>query len=721
MNRTTSASGKRALALKKIIAACSYSSWTQRLVRFPPLAWAIRILASALARRQISLEHPAQAVPAEANATGLEGALHAIAHDVVHALGYVGAMVATYEQGDTLPVRAFFVDPSIATLEQIRRWEAVVSEFLPAGRRVSITDPTIARVQVYDDRYRDNLSVRAFHAGGPQVSPELYSLFTPLAPATAKPVVDGIQAALGIEQVIAMPFFLETTERGHRSREFVGNLFAAKSGPISPQDQRILAAFARQAAAALESEQRRLQVQVAQQLVFAVHANLEDESRILQRIAEGIVCDLNYVGAMVATYEADGSLPVRALMIDPAVASAEQIRRWEEAVSRYTASDHPLHLTDSTVARVLVHDEAYADNLSVRAFKAGEPVTDSSLYALLTPVAPLPARPVVDDIQSALGIEQVIAVPFFTETLNAGERTREFVGNLFAATRSRQFRAREIGLLKAFGDHAAAGIYNARLYDKAEQRRQAAQVFGKIAFNAAAYVHDLRNHIGAFQLHLRLLQLWDQLPPAERRQLLASNQSIIDRLQEAVQILDYLHEPWHQVKEIPTDVNRCIAQAMAKVIKAPDLAAAVEGVEIESQFAPQLPPVQTAPEMLIETFKVLLKNALEAIEEKGEPGTLQVQTRAGGGHRAWIEVTVQDNGIGIKATDLAHIFEMGWSSKKDKGMGFGLFWVKDYLEGLGGSIQVNSTWQAGTTVRLHLPAALPEGSAPLKDTPSSFP
>jgi sensor histidine kinase regulating citrate/malate metabolism len=49
------------------------------------------------------------------------------------------------------------------------------------------------------------------------------------------------------------------------------------------------------------------------------------------------------------------------------------------------------------------------------------------------------------------------------------------------------------------------------------------------------------------------------------------------------------------------------------------------------------------------------------------------------------------------------VFELGWSSKKGEGMGFGLFWTRDYIEGLGGSIEVESTYKSGTTFSLTLP------------------
>ena len=508
--------------LKKLVRSLVSSRPVGWIANLPPIAWIARAVGRSVAERQI--EVPVEEAPVDqVAAVELEATLQQIVHDVVTALGYAGAMVATYEQGDSLPVRAFYVDSSLVTEEQLYKWEKEVSQY--SEQPVSITNPAVARVFVHQNEYRNNLSVRAFKANGPVISDDLYDLFRPIAPLASRPVIEGIQQALGIQQVIAVPFFLETSVDGQTEKEIVGNLFAAKRDKISRQDELILSAFGRQAAAAIESERRRLQIQVAQELVFEMQSRLQYEEQILQRIAEGVVSDLGYVGAMVATYELDDSLPVRAFYVDPNLATLEQIHQWENDVSRYSA--HVVSITDPDIARVFVYEDEYKDNLSVRAFKAGGIVTSDELFDLFRPIAPLASRPVVEGIQQALGIQQVIAVPFFLETFVGAQLTREIVGNLFAATRSKKFSGGEIELLKEFGQQAAAGIRNARLYRQVEERRQVAQVFGKMAFSAAASVHALRNHIGAFQMHLDLIR---SLPPDQRDQILAISDQIMERL-----------------------------------------------------------------------------------------------------------------------------------------------------------------------------------------------
>ena len=57
----------------------------------------------------------------------------------------------------------------------------------------------------------------------------------------------------------------------------------------------------------------------------------------------------------------------------------------------------------------------------------------------------------------------------------------------------------------------------------------------------------------------------------------------------------------------------------------------------------------------------------------------------------------------IEPENLEKIFEMRWTTKTESGLGFGLFWARDYIEGLGGHIDVQSEWLKGSTFRVLLP------------------
>jgi len=331
-----------------------------------------------------------------------------IAKDIVESLGYTGAMIAMLEENNALPVYAFFIDPKIASLEQLNKWENRISGLLK--KPISISDPELARVYIDDVQYRENLSVRAFKKKNAIISDDLFSLFTPIVPSNklTRPVIKGIiQPALKIKQVVAVPFFLDSPNG--KEPEIVGNLFAAKSTPISEQDMQILTAFGRHAAAAIDIERHRLQIlRVAKHLTTEIQTRIKKEDDMLQEIAESVVNILGYVGAMVATYGQDDSLPVRAFYVDPKLATVEQIQNWETRLSNVLGKK--ISMSDPEVARVYIHKPEYAENLSVQAVKKKAPVVNDNLSSLLTPIIPVNSftKPVISIIQRVLNISQVI-------------------------------------------------------------------------------------------------------------------------------------------------------------------------------------------------------------------------------------------------------------------------------------------------------------------------
>jgi signal transduction histidine kinase len=669
-----------------------------RLANLPPFASTMRAATRLVVRPGLT-GATAHTISDERITRGnLLATLQDVVDDVVQTMGYNIAMVALYEQGDTLTIHAIQFDPQVLTRERIQQWEQQLS--LLIGRPVGITDPRLARTYVYRDEYDINLSVKAARSQRPVVSDSLFDLFAPITPEFTRPIIDGIQQELGIAQVIAVPFFLETSLNGRPTREMVGNLFAARPQPISDADIAILSAFGRQAAAAILSERQRVQIELAQELVLKIQTSLEDEAQLLRYIAEGVVAHMGFTFAMVATYEPDGSLPLRAFYFDPEIIPEGQVTVWEDQISRFLPGERQIRLTDTSMARIYVDRPEYRENLGVQAILSGSYEVSGSLFDIFTPIVPPLARPAIDAIQQELGIQQVITVPFFLERLVDGELRREPVGNLFTVTRSRSFRAGEIQLLQAFGQQAAAGLCNARLYRQAEDRRAAAQMFGRMAFTASASVHALKNHIGAVRLPLQLINMAIKSPGAfpeeERQKLLASlekDSALFRHLDAAADTLDTLHEPWRQMPDTLIDVNACITRALSKVIPG-------SAEWVVAELADDLPQIHSAPDMLTEALKVLIKNAVEAIENQDGERMLQIVSRRG--ESGTVEIVIDDNGCGIKPENLARIFDMRWSTKPG-GLGFGLFWTRDYIQGLGGQIHVHSMWQQGTTFTLSLP------------------
>jgi len=94
----------------------------------------------------------------------------------------------------------------------------------------------------------------------------------------------------------------------------------------------------------------------------------------------------------------------------------------------------------------------------------------------------------------------------------------------------------------------------------------------------------------------------------------------------------------------------------------------------------------------------LLINSIEAIKGQGQiEFRLEAQPEA-------IRLEIKDNGNGIPADILEHVFDPYFSTK-EKGTGLGLAICKRIVEENGGSIKIESQPGVGTRVRLTFPRA----------------
>src|SRR4029079_8008574 len=71
---------------------------------------------------------------------------------------------------------------------------------------------------------------------------------------------------------------------------------------------------------------------------------------------------------------------------------------------------------------------------------------------------------------------------------------------------------------------------------------------------------------------------------------------------------------------------------------------------------------------------------------------------------AHLELTVRDRGPGMASEVMARVGEPFFTTKAPgRGMGLGLFLARAVIEGVGGSLQIDSTQGTGTEVRVTLP------------------
>jgi signal transduction histidine kinase len=149
--------------------------------------------------------------------------------------------------------------------------------------------------------------------------------------------------------------------------------------------------------------------------------------------------------------------------------------------------------------------------------------------------------------------------------------------------------------------------------------------------------------------------------------------------------------------QVPTDIGPIIEECIALL----EPRAQDQGVTL-SFVCQDLKPIKADPKSLEEIFNNLVSNA---ISYSPEGGRVVVSAKGLG---EYIEIRVEDTGIGISPEELPKIFDKFYRVKHPKtrqvmGSGLGLAIVKGAVEAHHGSIDVESALDKGTAFRILLP------------------
>ncbi|NUO65698.1 MAG: histidine kinase, partial [Gemmatimonadaceae bacterium] len=124
------------------------------------------------------------------------------------------------------------------------------------------------------------------------------------------------------------------------------------------------------------------------------------------------------------------------------------------------------------------------------------------------------------------------------------------------------------------------------------------------------------------------------------------------------------------------------------------------GIALAAEVPPHLPKVFLDAERILQVLSNLLGNSIKFVGGGGS-----VTLRAVKEHGA-VHVSVADDGPGIPAEELPHVFDRFWHSRRPsspRGSGLGLAIAKGIVDAHRGRIWIESVVGEGTTVHLTLP------------------
>lgn len=196
--------------------------------------------------------------------------------------------------------------------------------------------------------------------------------------------------------------------------------------------------------------------------------------------------------------------------------------------------------------------------------------------------------------------------------------------------------------------------------------------------------------------------------------LLLSRPDLDDELRESIQAIKeaayragtIVEQMLNLTRSLPldmgeTDVNASVQNAIALVRT--QVEPYVSRLMIE--LAPGLPPVTASGRHLEDVVWInLLLNARDAVRDI-PGGQIRVSTAYNRAEQM-VEVTIEDNGVGIRAEDLPHIFTPFFTTKPH-GTGLGLAICHDVVQRHGGIMKVESQAGAGARFTVKLPISVP--------------
>jgi two-component system, OmpR family, sensor histidine kinase BaeS len=264
---------------------------------------------------------------------------------------------------------------------------------------------------------------------------------------------------------------------------------------------------------------------------------------------------------------------------------------------------------------------------------------------------------------------------------------------------------RSVGALMDAADRVAGGEYSTRVGEvpSPQLRRLAAsfdQMTQRLATNEqrrrellADVAHELRTPLQAIRGSVE--GMLDGLYPADPEHL----RPVLERTELMARLLDDLRTLSMAdagVLELHRETvdPRAIAWDGATASRG---AAARRGVELEVVAAPGTPQtIEADPVRLTEVVGNLLTNAVRHANH-------QVVVRLEPNGSRGVGIQVEDDGSGIAADQLPHVFDRFVTSADAGGTGLGLAIAKRLVEAHGGTITATSPPSGGTVVRFDIP------------------
>lgn len=350
-------------------------------------------------------------------------------------------------------------------------------------------------------------------------------------------------------------------------------------------------------------------------------------------------------------------------------------------------------LTGSEAAAIILYDEnknqlffQSSTNLDSKVMRGLEIPIDSSIAGeIIRTRKPMIVLDASKDPRHFQGVgkstdyqtKSLVGVPMITK--------EKIIGVLEVINKKkRNFTEEDAEVLTALGSQAAVAIENTRLFQQSDL--------------ISEMVHELRTPLASIQTAAHLLTRVE-ISDVQRQTMAETIQKEANRLSDlTTSFLEMARLESGRTQFQKNQIN--LDALLNEVADLMRVRIEEDGLQLRMEITPPLPLIEGDWDKLKQVLINLLSNA---IKYNRPNGTI---TLGASKYKQQVSFYVRDTGLGMKPEHVEQLFEKFYrvpGAEKVVGTGLGLSISKRIIEGHGGTIDVNSQINVGTTFTVNLP------------------
>jgi signal transduction histidine kinase/signal recognition particle receptor subunit beta len=217
--------------------------------------------------------------------------------------------------------------------------------------------------------------------------------------------------------------------------------------------------------------------------------------------------------------------------------------------------------------------------------------------------------------------------------------------------------------------------------------------------------HELNTPVTAIQTAARILSRYDSMPMEKVEKFVTiiadEANSLGELIASALQAVVL-----GQSRGRATLQSVSIQELLKKVVAPLQTEIQERRLDLKVKVAAGLDVLSCDSDQVESALRAVVRNAVEFSPAGGRVQVTVQPARRGGGR--FVELRVEDAGVGISPDDLPHVAELFWQggnvlTEKPRGLGLGLAVARRVAEGHGGALEIFSEPGKGTSVQMFLP------------------